>query len=262
MKNKLSPESKIEIIKNYEHQSITFLGKKYGVSSQAIYQLLKKRNVPIKSSTKSKRKYDIYDDYFENIDTEDKAYFLGLMYADGYNNTDKGEASITLQSGDTKILDVFREKLKTNKPLRIDRTYHKLALENKKISKDLARHGCVQAKTFKLKFPKLKKELVRHFIRGYFDGDGCITQSGKYPMFNIVSTKSFVTSIQNIFIEELGLSKTKLSIRHPENKNNIRTLMYGSFGNCVPIYHYLYDNSSIFLKRKKDKFENLLNEQN
>jgi hypothetical protein len=109
-----------------------------------------------------------------------------------------------------------------------------------------------------LKFPKLRKDLIRHFIRGYFDGDGCISQSGKYPMFSIVSTKNFLTSIQNILVKNLGLSKTKFMIRHPKNGNNIRTLMYGSYGNCIPIYHYLYDDASIFLKRKRDKFKILI----
>jgi intein/homing endonuclease len=234
------------------------IGEKYNVSLDTILRLLNNEGIEIRNSSDSHKKYSIDENYFERIDAEDKAYFLGLMYADGYNNEQKGEAKITLQSGDTEILNVFREKLQTNKPLRIDRVYRILALENKKISKDLARHGCVQAKTFKLKFPKLRKDLIRHFIRGYFDGDGSITNSGKYPHFSIVSTKSFLTSIQNIFIKELGLSKTKFTIRHPERKHNIRSLWYGSYGNCILIYNYLYDDSSVFMKRKKIKFEKLL----
>jgi hypothetical protein len=256
---KFDEKSKNEICSRYLNgESPAKIAVDFNVSRDTIRRTLKRQSIKFKSTSDAHKKYEIDENYFQKINTEDKAYFLGLMFADGYNNTKKGEAKITLHSGDTEILNIFREKLKTNKPLRNDRGYIKLAIENKKMSSDLAKHGCVKAKTFIIKFPKLRKDLVRHFIRGYFDGDGCITQSGKYPIFSIVSTEKFLISIQNFLIKELKLSKTKLMTRHPERNHSIRTLVYGSFGNCIPIYHYLYDNSSIFFERKKRKFETFL----
>jgi hypothetical protein len=256
---KLEKNVELTILERYlKGESAKEIALDFEYSKYVIYRLLRNKNIVRRNRVDCHKKYEIDDHYFTIIDSEDKAYFLGLMFADGYNNEIKGEAKITLQTGDTEILNIFREKLKTDKPLRLDRKYHKLALENKQISKDLAKHGCVQAKTFKLKFPKLRENLVRHFIRGYFDGDGCITiMNKKYPQISIVGTKDFLVTLQNILIKELGLFKTKLSTRHPERNHNIRTLFYGSYGNCLPIYYYFYDKSTIFLSRKKNKFETI-----
>jgi hypothetical protein len=263
-----SNEEKEQIIQEYSIDKLSSkqIGKNHDVSLDTILRLLRYEKVQIRNESDCQKKYSINDNYFNIIDSEDKAYFLGLMFADGYNNENKGEAAITLQSGDTEILNVFREKLMSNKPLRIDRKYYKLAIENNQISMDLAKHGCVQAKTFKLKFPKLRNDLIRHFIRGYFDGDGSITHSYSnnkiVPMFFIISTKEFLDEVQKILMNNLKLSKTKFVTRHPERNHNIRTLIYGSYGNCLPIYKFLYENATIFLKRKKNKFESIFKKLN
>lgn len=256
---KLSKEIESSICQRYiDGESAKTISNDFNFTRFVVWRILRNNNIDRRNGSDCHKKYGINENYFEEIDSEDKAYFLGLMFADGYNNEKKGEAIIKLHSGDTEILNIFREKLETNKPLRNDSGYIKLAIENKKLSFDLAKHGCLKAKTFIIKFPELRKDLVRHFIRGYFDGDGCITQSGKYPIFSIVSNENFLNELQLILINELGLNKTKFITRHPERNHNIRTLIYGSFGNCIPIYHYLYDGSNFFMKRKKSKFETFL----
>jgi len=229
---------------------------KHNVSLWTILRLLKRKNIKINNPSDCHKKYKINDDYFNKIDSEDKAYFLGLLFADGYNDTKNNVASITLQSIDVNILNIFNYKLNSNKPLRNDRNYLRLVIENKKISNDLNKLGCIQAKTHKLKFPKLKSKYIRHFIRGYFDGDGCITWSKNklIPQFSIVGNESFLIEMQNILIKNLGLNKTKFIKRHKERDNNITSLVYGSYGNCIKLYHYLYDNSNYFFDRKKNKF--------
>lgn len=229
---------------------------KYNVSLWTILRLLKRKKIKIKNPSDCHKKYEINDNYFNKINSEDKAYFLGLLFADGYNDTKNNVASITLQSIDVDILNIFNYKLNSNKPLRNDRNYLRLVIENKKISNDLNKLGCVQAKTHKLKYPKLKLKYMRHFIRGYFDGDGCITWSKNklIPQFSIVGNEPFLIEIQNILIKNLGLSKTKFIKRHKERDNNITSLVYGSYGNCIKLYHYLYDDSNYFFDRKKNKF--------
>lgn len=240
-----------------EKQSTYKIADQYGVSVETILRRLKKNGVTIRELTLSSRKYYINDNYFETIDSEDKAYFLGFMFADGYNNTDKGEARLKLHTKDIEILKLFSEKLQTNKPLRYDRTYIYLAIENNKISTDLARHGCVKAKTHILKFPQLEDKLIRHFIRGYFDGDGCVTWNKKRKSlyFSIVANEKFLTDIQNLLMINVDLSKTKFSQRHKNRNNFIMTMVYGGRFNCQKIFHYLYNDATIYLTRKKKKFE-------
>lgn len=234
---------------------------KHDVSLYTILRLLKKENVKIKTPTECHKKYNIDNHYFDKIDTEDKAYYLGLLFSDGYNNTKNGTVSLTLQKKDIEILNRFNIMLCSNKPLRNDRDYLRLVIENKHMSSKLNLFGCVQAKTHVLKFPKIKSKYLNHFIRGYFDGDGCITWSKNklIPQFSITGNQEFLVELQKKLIDKLKLKKTKFIKRHKERNDNITTLVYGSYGNCIKIYHYLYDNSNFFFERKRNKFIEIFN---
>lgn len=247
-----------------KNKSTCEIAKIYDVSVCTILRRLRHQNITIKNSSDSHKKYTIDENYFDSIDCEDKAYFLGLMFADGYNNTDKSDARITLQAKDKKILEQFNCYIKSNKPLRKDRQYIKLVMENKKISIDLAKHGCVKAKTHILEFPQLDRKLYQHFIRGYFDGDGCITVNSttQIPNISITSTEMLLTEIQNILIEKSGLSKTKFVKRHKDRKDKITTMCYCGHNNALKFYHYIYHKTNLFLQRKKDKFEQVFKEKN
>jgi hypothetical protein len=208
------------------------------------------------------RKYKLNENFFEKINTEKKAYFLGLLYADGYVNENNMLIEITLYNQDIDILNELIYELYPNndKPLKLIRNkYYKLVISSKKIVNDLKYHGCVQKKTFKLKFPlTIPDDLIHHFIRGYFDGDGSVYVNKGVLNISLVGTIDFLTSIQNILIMKCGVNNTILDDRHPNRNNNIRALRYG--GNIIinRIYHYLYDNATIFLKRKNIKFLDIL----
>ena len=105
-------------------------------------------------------------------------------------------------------------------------------------------------KTFKIQMPVLREDLYNDFIRGYFDGDGCMYVTKKYHTFSMyTASNSFKESMKDFFIKNLDI---KLS----GNKNN---LSKGKASDIVKIYHFLYDKSEIiFLKRKKEKFEKFL----
>ena len=133
---------------------------------------------------------------------------------------------------------------------------YRLVIANKHISERLVELGCGKAKTHTLKFPTLEqvpKEMQRHFIRGYFDGDGSISGK-KQKQFSIVGTIDFLTELQEILIKELGFSKTKLDNRHENKSHQIRSLRYCGKNRCIEFSIWLYKNSNIELKRKKDLF--------
>jgi hypothetical protein len=207
------------------------------------------------------RKYLLNENFFSDIDTEEKAYFLGLLFADGYINERLNMVDLTLHHKDSEILENFVKELYTNdRPLKIIRkNYLRLVINSEKIVADLKKHGCFQKKTFKLEFPTtIENNLIKHFMRGYFDGDGCVTLSKNTLTFSIVGTENFVVKYKEILIKECLLSDTKLDTRHKERNNNIRSIRFG--GNIIVnrIYHFLYDNSSISLLRKKNKFIDIL----
>jgi len=128
------------------------------------------------------------DTYFENIDTEDKSYWLGFFYADGYvrKRHDSGQFKLKLCKKDKNHIELFKTNIKsehiitdgveffTKNNKKYKSEYSLLNIYSLKLVDDLIKHGCVQNKTQKIRFPILKNELIQHFIRGYFDGDGCI----------------------------------------------------------------------------------------
>src|ERR1035437_1132855 len=136
-----------------------------------------------------KKLYTFDEHYFDNIDTKDKAYILGFLFADGYNYECRGVISLSLAQRDKEILDKINEILHSNRPLQfIDmKKYHKeqthqnqyrLNLSNRHTSMTLKKLGCSQCKSKTLLYPTfLTPEFTHHFIRGYFDGDSCISYS-------------------------------------------------------------------------------------
>lgn len=197
--------------------------------------------------------------YFDKIDTERKAYWLGLLYADGYNNEKSYQIELTLKKEDKYILEEFKSDLQAvhNIKDRLANVFGKkyecsrLTIYSKQISKDLSKYGCKQAKTFNLTFPKkIPKNLLHHFMRGYFDGDGCISISGKTYIFIISGTKLFLEKYTDILYDKTNITKTR-SWGMDGKAHHWRK---GGKQNIIKLYNFLYKDSTIFLKRKKDKF--------
>lgn len=233
------------------------LSKDLSISKFAILDVLKRNNIEKRQNIDGnlQRKYTLNQDYFETIDTQEKAYILGFIYADGYNNEKTGTLQITLHNKDVEILEFIKSQLNTNKPIYNIKRENRpdvvsLVINSKKISNNLVDYGVMQCKTHKIKFPLLPKEYISHFIRGYFDGDGYVGNN----VIEIVGTIDFLTSVQNILVDECSLNKTKLHQRHKDRDNNIRRLTYGGRLQIERIFNYLYQDANFYLKRKYNKF--------
>ena len=210
------------------------------------------------------RKYNLDENYFETINTPNKAYWLGFLYADGCilvrerNNKISYILEVSLCEDDYNHLEKLKMCLKSNSPIKsktIKGKYKacRLNICNKKICQDLIKLGCTPKKSLTLTFPtedQVPKELIPHFIRGYLDGDGCV-YNGEYGMsISFVGTESFLNSIQNIVFNELGLTKTVLG-----RKGNAFQCAWSGTGNTKTWFDYLYNyNDIIFLQRKFEKF--------
>jgi len=197
----------------------------------------------------SRRKTRVNDSYFKDIDTEHKAYWLGFLMADGYNDESQRKIEITLKHTDLKLLEAFKKDIESEHKIseKIIGKYkaYRIAIRSDQLSTDLARHGCVQQKSLILEFPKIPSHLVNHFIRGYFDGDGSVTIRGKACNFHLLGTKQFIESCR----EAMGMHYTKLS-----KKGNVYDLRYSGRNNLETIYNYLYKDATIFLERKHNEF--------
>lgn len=261
-KSKISTEYHQSIIDDYNNgKRAVKLAKEFKVTTKVILRILRNYNVKLRNIYERGRLYKHNEYFFKDIDSEEKAYFLGLMISDG-NNDNK---SLRINLTDREILDKFKECLEYTGPIikSIDKrkdTYkpiYSLNVRSKNLTDDLTKHGCIKAKSYFTYFPEISENLKHHFIRGIFDGDGCIHKDKLNNLrFAIIGNKELIESIQNIFIN-LGLNKTKL--QHKEEHNNkIVSVTYNGNLSCKKLYDYMYKDSTIYLERKKKIFENVV----
>lgn len=272
-------DEELEDIKRMYNNNISSvkIGKKYNVSHKAILKALRRMNVEIVQA-KSRRVYQLDESYFDIIDTEHKAYVLGFLYSDGSLNSDKQTVSLSLQEGDMWILEQIRKELKSTKPLEfLDysnkhtfgysyKNQYRLLLFSKHICNELIKKGVVQNKSLKISFPTfLPDNLVSHFIRGVYDGDGSIYRQIKSPKnhavtVTITATESFCISLQQICKEKLNINA---GIYDASCHNGItKVFMLSGRNVCKTFLDWIYQDSTMHLPRKYQRYIEYYTENN
>lgn len=204
------------------------------------------------------RKYKIDEDYFDVIDTPEKAYIVGFLFADGGNVG--GVVYMTLQARDRGIIEQIRDCLKSEIPIKELKNgkYCRLDIIGVQVAKKLAKLGVEPRKTFKIRFPGwLPRELYSHFIRGYFDGDGCLTVSSarNKAAFSIVSNGPFCEDLQQIFKNiQINSQIINLKCGYNGQPTEAKRLMVGGNRQILKLMDWLYANSTIHLERKHQKY--------
>jgi DNA-binding CsgD family transcriptional regulator len=228
------------------------IGRQLGYSGSQVYTLLNKAGIETPHS-----KYELDETFFDEINTEEKAWALGLMYADG-NVTKYGKVRIQLQVEDKETLDRVKglwnytgELIPIPPPKKYPHRKHQLLLnvDRQRFAKALIAAGCMPAKSMKLKFPidgPVPGHLLCHFVRGYCDGDGSVqVKKKKYLSFSFVGTFDFITVLQNLLVslgiesrsypryKESGeLSSYQLFISRQESAIRLRSWLYPSGNKC------------------------------
>lgn len=250
--------------------SISSLSKKYSLYESTLNTFFRKNHLTTRELTGLRyRRYEVNDNYFDKIDSHEKAYLLGVLYSDGYlviegDNTKR----IGLDVKDTDWLEEIGKTLGSNAPLykTAKEEIKRLKLTSPKMFEDLKKLGCVEHKTFLLKFPtkeQVPEEFLNSFILGVLDGDGSITLTHPKRMktfsiqISFTGTKELLQGIQKFLkVEHLTLRQ-----RFPERNNNNYTLTISGFQQCYQILSSLYENApKCILKRKYDKFCQIKND--
>lgn len=201
------------------------------------------------------------ENYFSIIDTPQKAYFLGLMFADGCVRRtnelhDSWSIGLELVSTDKYVIEAFRDELDLK--LEVKDSHRKnrnptsyLHFQSSKIAKDLISLGCIPNKSSKvLSFPCISSELRKYFILGYFDGDG-IASNAKRRYIGFCGSEPLLIGIESILREELSLNYKRVYFN---KSNNIYYLCYANKEEIEKIYNYFYENpKTIYIKRKREK---------
>lgn len=234
------------------------------------------------------RKHDFDKTFFDKIDTEEKAYVLGFVYADGCHQILPTTHCLTISQmeRDVDILYKIKNAMKSTYPIREESNgwggeekKYIFYVYSKDIGASLDNVGVVKNKSLILKFPDfIDDELMPHFIRGYFDGDGSIWNGKRKQMvvkddykpgrtrirvvhnvkFNFTGSNTFIPDLQMFLISKLGLSKTKLNYSKAKSDHRHCIMEYSGRKNIMKLYQYMYANATIYGERKKAKYEKIL----
>lgn len=198
--------------------------------------------------------------YFKNIDTEEKAYWLGFLFADGCVS----DIKVSLSQSERCVIDRFQNSVGCNYKVQIvprkehtfgngktyiSKTHYRVEISSIDMANDLRKHGCVNNKSLVLEYPEhLSETLKNHFARGYFDGDGCIHGNVFNEHIVIAGTASVVD----------GIAKScPLLLKYSIHKSKNIYICHISNMQAMKFMEWMYRDATVFLQRKKDKYESL-----
>lgn len=235
-------------------------------------------NYPLYTQHTSNRR--IRHDFFKDIRTELQAYLLGFYAADGSVDEKRKTFRVQLQKNDCEIVYLYKDIISPDARLftinereeniiRVNRIMGHgsvgVDITSAILVSDLVNLGIGYRKSInEISIPNIPKELIRHFIRGYFDGDGCITgylciEKGKKDRIRYVAT---IDSKKKTILEELR----EFFLNNNINFNLIylkRDDMYristSSKKELAKVFKLFYDDSYFMLYRKFQKFNYYVN---
>lgn len=232
------------------------ISKELGFDRYRFSQYMKRQGVYV---SERPHKLLFSNNVFENIDTEEKAYWLGFLYADGCMRYDRKMIELGLSIKDEGHLYKFRSFLNSK---------HKVSYKNNKLGKscrisisdiklydDLIKQGCKPRKSLTLTFPtenQVPKYLHKHFIRGYFDGDGSITLTENTVGINILGTREFLEGIK-LYVDILK-NKTLYPLKYNKLDKNTYRIQFEGINDIRLFLEYIYKDSNIYLDRKFNKY--------
>ena len=268
IKPKLVPRNTIiEAAKYYSDNQISIINcaKKFKIGKNTLYNYLKENN-SIKND-KNYQKDITYDkNFFDSIDNEEKAYWLGFIMADGYTKLDKNnnpaQTTIEISKKDINLLDAFKKSIKSNYIIRErSRTtitgkiseICSITISSHHLTKQLVSYGVVPNKTY-IGFINEEifgdnEELIFHYLRGYSDGDGTINKNkGNYVFKLVIRSKSILNTITN-WIKKYCNIDPKITIWE-----NTYRLSIQNKKDYFIFLEKLYKNANIYLDRKYQNY--------
>lgn len=267
-------EQELQIIDMYQNQkmSTVAIGKVFNCTHKPVAKVLERNG--IKRVGNGQRKYFFDEHYFDVIDNQKKAYILGLLFADGNNCPSKGTIRISLKEEDKAILEQIRQELKLEKPLKyqdnsndnhngyVSKNAWILDCFSSYMCQTLNDIGLVPNKSLIVEFPKIPNNLISHFVRGYYDGNGSIyrtikTENNHHVIVTITSTLSFCKTLSEICTNELDIF---CPIYDASNHNGITKVFTLSGRNKAKKFlDWMYKDADMFLQRKYDRYVNYYN---
>lgn len=237
------------------HYSKRRISEITSLNTNIISKILADKKVPLRNHGVC----EFDENYFDSIDTQNKAYLLGFLFADGCiqkNNV----VSIVVHEKDIEILHYLKSELSASNTIsRIKHltnngcSFHvRINFCSKHMCDSLIKLGCNRNKTRDLKFPNIPEEYKWHFIRGFMDGDGCISlrnrNGRKYLSLSFTGTNDMMNSLKKLFVIDNRVTFYR----------GAYSLHIGKKTDIIRILSLIYENSQLYLSRKYEKYQEFL----
>jgi hypothetical protein len=261
MGSKIDIDYNLIIEKYNELKNLKKVAESLGVSIRPIKRILNTKDVKL-----TNRRYNVNHSYFETIDTEEKAYWLGFLYADGCVRKQKSGNQLVLKLSikDENHLNLFKNSVESehkishyqNKTISKKGTPSKsdncvIRINSNKLVEDLIDKGCHPRKTFIIDNPKIEEKFIKDFVRGYYDGDGNFFYSEETKM-SVITIVCASDKFRKFLIEIISKIPNVGNIHEDKEKYTIKIVnIFGIMG----FLSYIYNDSKIELKRKKEYYE-------
>jgi hypothetical protein len=214
-------------------------------------------------------RYEVNEGFFKEL-TPESTYVLGYLYADGCNYVPEGKIRMQLHESDHQLLEDIKKAIGSDHPIKpapISKASWcptsrqvKMIVGSTEMSRDLVELGCVQKKSKILTYPNFMRghPYERHFVRGYYDGDGCLyfSKSNNQMRIIIVSTKMFCNALKEVF-QTIGI-RSHVSITSSGRSHHVR---FGGNKQVRRFADWIYPESTIWLHRKRDKYQRIIKER-
>ena len=245
-------------------RSITSIKDEIKSSPNVVSKILKDNGVTKRTPKEMATKFIFNEDYFSVIDTEEKAYWLGFLSADGYITKQRKHCSyrvgVSLAIFDKEHLNKLKNALNSNHEIKVYRNseknefgqteYCRLIFSSNKFANDLIEKGCVPNKSDILQYMGdivVPKEYEIDYIRGYFDGNGSISFTDKTKKLSLCGTKEMLQGFLTYFNYNIKMDKRR------DNGTNNYSISF-THRKAYGILKQMYENSHIYLDRKYEKY--------
>jgi hypothetical protein len=251
----LSEDQKQEIIQAYKDGACArVLQERFGFGATTMLRFLRANNTQTRKKTPT---YQCNHGFFDQIDSEPKAYWLGFLAADAGISDRKNMITLTLCSRDAPHILRFKQAISATNPLRQVPQVNAVRIDitSPQIVAALALHTVTARKSFTVAWPNLPDEMLRHYARGFVDGNG-----GFYPLcdrnviFSVTSNIGLIRDFQKYLMLHCGLKKTAFGVRHQDTPE-IVDLKYKGRNQVTAIFELLFSGATIWLPRKREKIE-------
>lgn len=260
MPKHITKDKKEQIVSFYKSKPMTinYVSEQFNISCPSVMKILNEYNIKRYSKVKLFSP-ELDEHYFNTIDTEEKAYFLGLIITDGCVHNTKGRQpllSITLKANDEYLLKTFKKEIHSNKNITSDgRGCSEIQILSQIMINDLQKYGVIPNKSCATVFPKnIPQEMYPHLIRGILDGDGSISYYARPNRKCHVKairfcqgSEKFLQDLVDYLYTAIGLQK----INTYKEKESLWSIAYRKDVSMIKLIDYIYGHATIYMKRKK-----------